>query len=415
MRALAHAGAILLALGGAGFIALYAMVAVDRLGSDTDMREVAALAGIGVAALVAALLLELAVLCRRGALLVEFLRMPPLWLSFALFVLVGIGGGLAIWLDRVPAAEPFIAIVGVVAIAMFFWRLATRWSPQRRAPAHTMLVTMAWGMVVATTAAVVMQLAFVAAGVGGIVAGLRIAEVQIPGGLLDTLLAEDFIEASGSELAGTATVGLFVMLAYAVAAPLTEELTKFLGVVVVLRRRVLTRYTVFVAGISAGLGFAVVETIGYALGAGEGWLLVLMLRAPVTLIHVTGTSLVACGWYLQQQRGGLPLAGYFAAAVLVHAAWNGLLVSVMLASAAMPSTGDPDPALVIAVLGALGLMAVLLASCLAWVIANARRWGREFSDPPVSLAPATVFSAPRPALYSVERVPSVSGPLSREV
>jgi len=415
MRALAHVGAVLLALGGAGFIALYTMVAVDRLGPEDDLREVSALAGIGVAALVAALLIELAVLRRRGVVLVEHLRMPPLWLSFAMFVLVGIGGGLAVWSNRVPVIEPLIAIVGVLAIAMFFWRLATRWSPRRRAPAHTMLATMAWGMVVATTAAVVMQLAFVAAGIGGIVAGLRVADVQIPGGLLDTLLAEDFIEASGSELAGTATVGLFVMLAYAVAAPLTEELTKFFGVVVVLRRRGLTRYTVFVAGISAGLGFAVVETIGYALGAGEGWLLVLLLRAPVTLIHVTGTSLVACGWYLQQRRGGFPLVGYFVAAVLVHAAWNGLLVSMMLASAAIPSTGDPDPALVIAVLGALALMGLLLTSCLLWVIANARRWGREFSDPLVPLTPAGAFSAPRPALSNVERIPSVSRPMSREV
>ena len=52
MRALAHVGAVLLALGGAGFIALYAMVAVDRLGPEDDLREVSALAGIGVAALV---------------------------------------------------------------------------------------------------------------------------------------------------------------------------------------------------------------------------------------------------------------------------------------------------------------------------------------------------------------------------
>jgi RsiW-degrading membrane proteinase PrsW (M82 family) len=415
MRALAHSGAVLLALGGGGFVALYVMIALDRVSTSSDLRDVGVLAGLGVAALVAGLLVELALLRRRGATLVEHLRMPPLWLSATAFIVAVAAGGVAVWTDRVPAAEPALALVGVAAMAMFFVRLAIRWSPQRRAPSHAMLATMAWGMVVATTAAVVMQLAFIAAGVGGIAVGLRAADVPMSSGLLDTLLADDFLEESGSEFAGTATVALFVMLGYAVAAPLTEELTKFLGVLVVMRRRLLSRYTVFVAGISVGLGFAVVETIGYALGAGEGWPLVLAVRAPVTLIHVTGTSLVACGWYVQRRHGGFPLLGYFVVAVLVHAAWNGLLVSLMLASAAMPASGDPEPLLVVAILAALGLMFVLLASCLAWVIANARRWGRELSDPIVGRSLVPALAVQRPAVYGVERVNPVSGPLSREV
>ncbi len=415
MRVVAHAGAVLLALGGGTFVTLYALIALDRVGSGGDVRDAAALAALGVAAIVAAVLVELSTIRRRGELLVEYMRMPPLWLTVGLFALVTAVGGVAVWTDRAPAAEPVLALVGVAAMAMFFWRLAIRWSPRRRAPADSMLATFAWGMVVATTAAVVLQLAFIAAGVGGIAAGLRVADVHVQGGLLDTLLAEDFLEESGGELAGTATVALFVMLGYAVAAPLTEELTKFLGVVVVMRRRILSRYTVFVAGISAGLGFAVVETIGYALSAGDAWPLVLAVRAPVTLIHVTGTSLVACGWYLQQRRGGFPLLGYFVAAVLVHAAWNGLLVSMMLASASMPATGDPAPILVVAILGAMGLMLILLGACLTWVIANARRWGREFSDQLVVPVLAPAHANPRSGVYSVERVNTVSGPMSREV
>ncbi|HYI15736.1 MAG TPA: hypothetical protein VEX37_10110, partial [Thermomicrobiales bacterium] len=98
-----------------------------------------------------------------------------------------------------------------------------------------------------------------------------------------------------------------------------------------------------------------------------------------------------------------------------HAAWNGLLVSVMLASASMPASGDPDPMLVLAILGALGLMLLLLGSCLTWVIANARRWGREFSDPYAGRVPVPALTVPRHAVYGVERVNAVSGPLSREV
>jgi RsiW-degrading membrane proteinase PrsW (M82 family) len=413
MRVLAHVGAALLATGGLGLIALYLLMVFGRLGSDGDVRDGGLLAGVGFAAIAAAVLVELAVIRRRGGLLMQSIAMPPLWLSGAVLAFsVGVGG-LAAWTDRVPAIEPVLAIAGVVALAAFFWRLVLRWSPSKRAPAGAMLATMAWGMVVATTTAVIMQFGFILAGIGGIAVGLNMAGIDVSGGLVDTLLSEELLESSGSELLGTATIAVFVLLVYAVAAPLTEELTKFLGVAVVMRRQVLNRYSVFIGGISAGLGFAVVETIGYALGSGQGWPLILALRVPVTLIHVTGTSLVAFGWYLQQRRGGYPLLGFFAVAVLVHAAWNGLLVSVMLASATMPQE-NPAPGQVLAILGALAMMLLLLGGCLTWVIANARRWGSDYVEPLShrTLVPALAgpLAAPR-----ADRVSPVHSPLSGEV
>jgi|GEM_PF-2133269 len=413
MRRVAHVGAALLAIGGIGFVTLYVLMATGVLSTDSEIREVGLLAGVGGASIAAAVLVELAVRRRRGSDLVASIAMPPLWLSGVVLVVSVALGGIAVWTDRLPELEPALAIVAVAALTAFIWRLVLRWSPNRRAPARAMLATMAWGMVVATTTAVVLQLAFVAAGIAGIAVGLNLADVQLSGGLIDTLLADDLLESSGSELLGTATIAVFVMLGYAVAAPLTEELTKFLGVAVVLRRQVLSRYTVFVAGISAGLGFAVVETIGYALGSGEGWPLVLALRAPVTLIHITGTSLVACGWYLQQRRGGYPLVGYFVAAVLVHAAWNGLLVSMILVSATIPEE-NPAPGAILAVLGGLGMMLVLLVACGTWVIANARRWGREYVEPlgqhVLTVAPAFSGFTPRH-----DRLSPVHGPVSGEV
>ena len=173
--------------------------------------------------------------------------------------------------------------------------------------------------------------------------------------------------------------------------------------------------TVFVAGISAGLGLVVYETIGYALGSGVSWPLVPAERAALTLIHVTGASLVACGWYLQQRRRGFPLRAYFAMAVLVHAAWNGLLVSRMPESASVPATGKPDAVVVVAILVAIGLMLMLAGSRLALLIANVRYWRCKFSDLFGGRVVAPALIASCRSDYRACRINAISDPLSCEV
>ena len=48
MRAVAHTGAALLAFGGTGFVALYVLIATGTLSTDSEIREVGLLAGVGV-------------------------------------------------------------------------------------------------------------------------------------------------------------------------------------------------------------------------------------------------------------------------------------------------------------------------------------------------------------------------------
>jgi hypothetical protein len=149
---------------------------------------------------------------------------------------------------------------------------------------------------------------------------------------------------------------------------------------VVWHRRVLTRYGVFVAGVGAGVGFAAAETIAFALGAGALWSALVVMRAPVALIHVTGTALAAYGWYWQTTRGGTALVTYFGAAAIVHGAWNSLIVAVVMVA----TTVDPEAVsgtAAGAVLGLLAAMVILLAACGMWVVRTAWHLGRGAAAP----------------------------------
>jgi len=122
------------------------------------------------------------------------------------------------------------------------------------------------------------------------------------------------------------------LVAAAVIAPLIEEFAKGLGVRFVLRRHN-TRAQAMVLGAAAGAAFGFVEAQLYGLGgviddAGRWWLY-LLLRGGSTSLHVFNASLVALAWW-HWSFGRRPRLGalLFGAAVVVHAIWNGLLVTL---------------------------------------------------------------------------------------
>jgi len=121
-------------------------------------------------------------------------------------------------------------------------------------------------------------------------------------------------------------------IAAAIMAPLVEEFAKGLGVRFMLRRYN-TRGQAMVLGAAAGAAFGFVEAMLYGLAgvqdeAGRWWLFML-LRAGSTSLHVFNTSLVALAWWYWS-FGKRPRLGWllFAGAVLMHAMWNGLLVTL---------------------------------------------------------------------------------------
>ena len=302
-------------------------------------------------------------------------RLPNEWLAVSAFILaVGAGGALAIS-ERFEAATPFLAMTAAAALFVFLGRLVTRWSPDRDVGSRGFVLPAVWGAIGAPFMAGVVQIGTAVMLIFGAVGGIYLA---------DESLSDDFepwineiTESADLSVIETPTVSFAALGLLGVTAPLTEELTKFLGVFLLYRKRVTTKYGLFIAGAASGLGFAVVETLGYALMAAEAWPQIMLLRAPVALIHVAATTIVALGWYQHRKNGGYALVGYFGLAVLLHAAWNSLFVSMMIAAAGVENPDTVDPAAAGLVLVLVGAMGMVLLGSILWIVANSRRLGRE--------------------------------------
>ncbi|HEY1391597.1 MAG TPA: PrsW family glutamic-type intramembrane protease [Ktedonobacterales bacterium] len=120
---------------------------------------------------------------------------------------------------------------------------------------------------------------------------------------------------------------LFILLILSVVAPLVEEGLKPLGVVII-ARRVRSPAEAFLLGLAAGIGFDMVETIGY-IGSGQAdWISVAIQRIGAGLLHGVGAAMAALGWYYLINGKGVPrrwLKGFggLAYAVLQHGIFNG--------------------------------------------------------------------------------------------
>jgi hypothetical protein len=303
------------------------------------------------------------------------LKLPGEWLTLITFV-ASVGAGLAVMLSgRFIEATPFLALIAAASMFGFIARLVTRWSPERPVGTRGFVMPAIWGMIGAPLTAVFVQLATVLMLIAGGVAGLYVADAS----LIDNVETwiTDVAETADLSVIETPTVAFAALGLLGVAAPLTEELTKFLGVYILFRNRVATKYGLFLAGAAAGLGFAVVETLGYALMSGEAWPQIMLLRAPVALIHVAATSIVALGWYRQRQTGGNALVLFFLLAVVLHAAWNSLFVSMMIVAAGIDTADVIDPVAGLMVLAAVGAMGAVMIATVLWIVGNARRLGRN--------------------------------------
>jgi RsiW-degrading membrane proteinase PrsW (M82 family) len=174
-----------------------------------------------------------------------------------------------------------------------------------------------------------------------------------------------------------------------IGVALSEELAKPLGALWLSRHAAFrdARHG-FLLGAAAGMGFAAFETMGYAfrfLGqAGGNFDLigrVLLTRGLLSpLAHATWTALVVGVFWREGRRLTPPVLIAFAAAVLLHAAWNwtaseipievavgGVSLRWRFVDLAVPELSLPLPGLVIGLLG-------------LWLL---RRVSRRASRPPV--------------------------------
>lgn len=361
-----------LATLGIGFLLLFAFAVDWSHLRDPSFRDFAAVGAFGLMFLIGAVMLVLARTRRAGQSGAAF---PPVWAGVALLILAVASGGIAAYWDVLPPAEPLIAVAAVIGLFLSIGRLVSRWAPGALSR-RTILWASLWGMFAATSIAAVLQILLAVGAIGAVFGGLALADPSLVRGFLDRIREQGSLDSFDGDIIRTLTVasGMFAM--YAVVAPLTEEFAKMVGVAVVLRGATAGAYVHFVAGASVGLGFAVVETLGYATAAGAAWPLLIIVRAPVAFIHVTGTALASYGLYRQRARGGYRLVPYFLAAVLVHGAWNGLSVAVMLLSSEADTVGSPAPGVVLLLLMVVGLMALLLTGSVAWTTLSARKLGR---------------------------------------
>jgi len=135
-----------------------------------------------------------------------------------------------------------------------------------------------------------------------------------------------------------AIYSLLVIVA-AVIAPLVEETVKPLAVALYIGR-VRGAAEAFMMGMAAGIGFDLIETVGY-IGTGyHSWVDVALERTGTGLLHGFGAGMVALGWYYLTQtkeKRFLKAFGCWLYAVLQHAIWNGSATLVLMPAPVGPT------------------------------------------------------------------------------
>ncbi len=120
---------------------------------------------------------------------------------------------------------------------------------------------------------------------------------------------------------------LLLFFEMVLVAPFTEEIGKAVGASV---QRPDSRQRAFMAGVAAGVGFAIVENVLYASGGfffGPEWQAVVAVRMLGAAVHPLASGLVVMGWWeWRQHRDAGLLARRFLAGAGVHALWNGSIV-----------------------------------------------------------------------------------------
>jgi RsiW-degrading membrane proteinase PrsW (M82 family) len=137
-----------------------------------------------------------------------------------------------------------------------------------------------------------------------------------------------------------------ILLIVSLLAPLVEEGVKPLGAVL-LMRRLRSPASAFLMGLSAGVGFAIFESIAVYTGRGEAdWVVVGLERVGSGLLHGVGAGMGALGWYYLINGKGISKRwlrglGGLAYAFSQHALFNGTAVAVALVGPVTQWLGQP--------------------------------------------------------------------------
>lgn len=162
---------------------------------------------------------------------------------------------------------------------------------------------------------------------------------------------------------------LLLLIEVVTVAPLTEEFGKALSARWAGPK---SRREAFLFGVAAGVGFAIVENILYAVAAavaGGPWPALAIARSMGAAVHPLATGLVMLGWWESRQGRGFPalLKGYLSG-VGIHALWNGTIVVVGVVEAIVATNGAASYApIALTFTAALGA----LLGAVFWMVAGA--------------------------------------------
>ncbi len=302
---------------------------------------------------------------------------PPL---FA-FVLAFLG---AVLLGMAALSIPFVAPYGfpplhLLAAALPPLALLT-YAAQRLGRVsgfRALLVSFGWGALAATSLAFIIEMIVALALV--VIAAVVLANAPNSRALLDQLQAQLRLAQRTQDLTVFAQwlaspVATAALIAYfALIIPPIEEAVKALVVAFADPRR--TRAgDALLWGISAGAGFAVLESMFNASVGLDAWAFLIVLRAGSSVLHVANGATMGLGWYaarVEKRWGRLVLA--YLASVVFHAFWNGTAIFLSNNLVGPESISMTVPGM----LGVALLLILFLLACigLVWIVYAVRTTG----------------------------------------
>ncbi len=248
-------------------------------------------------------------------------KLPWFWIFIILYLIV-LGIGYALLANGQEVASPALTIFLIILAAIFPALTLLALGVRRlRYPQWT---TTLRRFTLALTSGATLSIGLAL----GLELGLLFLIVRGPG-------AANALQCiNNPDLPGCSTFTTFnlTFLIVAIVGPMVEETIKPLAVVLYIGRMRSASET-FLLGMACGIGFALVETVGYIGSGYHDWLAVAIERTGAGLLHGVGAGMVALGWYFlvhAEKYRVLIAVGFWSYAVLQHVVWNATAVLGLL-------------------------------------------------------------------------------------
>ncbi len=301
---------------------------------------------------------------------------PPV---FVLILIFGVALGLGLVTQNIPRGSAYLfppwhilasSIPPLAFVAYAAHRLG------KTSHIRALAASFTWGALGATFLALILELlvgVIILVGVIGVMALIPNGQATLEQWQGQFAQIDD--AAQIMQLASNPVIVTIVLGYIALIVPIIEETVKTLLVAFMDPRRT-TLADAILWGMSAGAGFAVIESALNGSGGLDAWALTMLTRVGATVMHVGNGVTMGRGWYaarVEGRWGRLALA--FGVSVLVHALWNAVAIIMSGSSIFLSSRGVNLATLLPAgvLTFALAAVLVLLATLgTVWIVYSVR-------------------------------------------